>query len=406
MLNPDESLYNESSGEYALEFPFSVTELEHEIINLQPDPKQSLLLLGRSGTGKTTCLVFRMWFFFRNYWVNSRYVESTGEVVYIKRMLAAEAEGAVDSGVDVAEDGKKEEGATSAESDHRDMDHLHTVFLTRNPVLRDEVRKCFNAMRKCDDAVPRLPTVLHGAETDPAGGTTDELDIGADLDDDGPRTVDAALQYDTLQSVPDFAYPIFASAKDWLWMLDNSLSSREDERKYARFFKEGTNRADADTWDAEAGGLLSIDMYFEEDLEYAEDEGGTEGEGSGSSSWDHEGEAPKSLDIKAFDAEGTGFGSGTDGALEGGEVTYNRFVEMWPKILTADIEGHGREELHPSLVYTEIKSYIKGSVEALQADGPLSLDAYQALGRKRSVMSSSQRVSSPSATPDPCLYNS
>jgi hypothetical protein len=389
MLNPDESLYNPDNDEYALEFPFSVTELEHEIINLQPNPKRSLLLLGRSGTGKTTCLVFRMWWQFRNYWVNnSRFIDkSTGEVAYAKRMLAAESKESFDSGGDVADNGKEEKHSATEENGQRDMDHLHTVFLTRNPVLRDEVRKCFNAMRKCDDAVPRLPVV---EDVEIAPGDTDELEIGEEdeQEDEGSTSVDAALQYDALQDVPDFAYPIFASAKDWLWMLDNSLGVSEE---CARFFKEGTDRADADTWDAEAGGLLSIDMYFEEDSEYAED-GGTEDGGGESSTWDQESaEAHKSLDIKAFDAEGAGFGSGIDGSLVGGEVTYNKFVEMWPKIVTADVEGHGREELHPSLVYTEIKSYIKGSVEALQSDGPLSLDAYQALGRKRSVMSSSQR---------------
>ena len=34
-----------------VDFPFRVTELEHAIINLQPRPPSSVLLLGRSGTG-------------------------------------------------------------------------------------------------------------------------------------------------------------------------------------------------------------------------------------------------------------------------------------------------------------------------------------------------------------------
>ena len=37
-----------------IELPFSVTELEHKIITMRPDPPASILLLGRSGTGKTT----------------------------------------------------------------------------------------------------------------------------------------------------------------------------------------------------------------------------------------------------------------------------------------------------------------------------------------------------------------
>jgi len=43
--------------EIKVDFPFRVTDLEHAIINLQtPSP---ILLLGRSGTGKTTCCLYR-----------------------------------------------------------------------------------------------------------------------------------------------------------------------------------------------------------------------------------------------------------------------------------------------------------------------------------------------------------
>ena len=35
-----------------VDFPFCVTDLEHAIINLQPKPPSSILLLGRSGTGE------------------------------------------------------------------------------------------------------------------------------------------------------------------------------------------------------------------------------------------------------------------------------------------------------------------------------------------------------------------
>ncbi|KAL7540343.1 hypothetical protein ACHAXR_010608, partial [Thalassiosira sp. AJA248-18] len=41
--------------------PFTPGAKEHAIIHYQSDPQRSILLMGRSGTGKTTCLVFRMW---------------------------------------------------------------------------------------------------------------------------------------------------------------------------------------------------------------------------------------------------------------------------------------------------------------------------------------------------------
>lgn len=49
-------------GEDEVEFPFRVSEQELDIIERVPHPPASMLLLGRSGTGKTTVLVFRMFF--------------------------------------------------------------------------------------------------------------------------------------------------------------------------------------------------------------------------------------------------------------------------------------------------------------------------------------------------------
>jgi len=43
------------------DLPFVPGPKEHEIIHYRSDPQRSILLSGRSGTGKTTCLVFRMW---------------------------------------------------------------------------------------------------------------------------------------------------------------------------------------------------------------------------------------------------------------------------------------------------------------------------------------------------------
>ena len=51
-----------------VEFPFRVTELEHAIINLKHTPPAPVILLGRSGTGKTTCCLYRLWNRCINYW--------------------------------------------------------------------------------------------------------------------------------------------------------------------------------------------------------------------------------------------------------------------------------------------------------------------------------------------------
>jgi hypothetical protein len=44
-----------------VELPCKLSPTEWEIITRVPDPPSSIILLGRSGTGKTTCAVYRMW---------------------------------------------------------------------------------------------------------------------------------------------------------------------------------------------------------------------------------------------------------------------------------------------------------------------------------------------------------
>lgn len=44
-----------------VELPFKLSESEWDIITRSPEPPCSTILLGRSGTGKTTCALFKMW---------------------------------------------------------------------------------------------------------------------------------------------------------------------------------------------------------------------------------------------------------------------------------------------------------------------------------------------------------
>ena len=62
------------------------------------------------------------------------------------------------------------------------------------------------------------------------------------------------------------------------------------------------------------------------------------------------------------------------------EVTYEVFAdEIWPKISNKQVADY-----HPTLVWTEIMSFIKGSFEAVtKPEGYLSLEEYNDLGRKR-----------------------
>lgn len=52
------------------DFLFRVTELESKVINMDFDAP--ILLMGRSGTGKTTCCLYRLWTQFLKYWTLAR----------------------------------------------------------------------------------------------------------------------------------------------------------------------------------------------------------------------------------------------------------------------------------------------------------------------------------------------
>jgi hypothetical protein len=54
-------------GKDNMDLPFTPGPKEHEIIHHRPETPKSILLMGRSGTGKTTCLVFRMWAQYHEY---------------------------------------------------------------------------------------------------------------------------------------------------------------------------------------------------------------------------------------------------------------------------------------------------------------------------------------------------
>ncbi|CAC5380294.1 unnamed protein product [Mytilus coruscus] len=59
------------------EFPFRVTDIEYKITNLPFNAP--IVLIGRSGTGKTTCCVYRLWYRFQQFWSEKIMDEATPE---------------------------------------------------------------------------------------------------------------------------------------------------------------------------------------------------------------------------------------------------------------------------------------------------------------------------------------
>ena len=382
-----------------IDFPFKITELEHAIVNLRPDPPIPIILLGRSGTGKTTCCLYRLWDRFQSYWENAitagphipRYVPP---VEAVRSGAEQELKGAAERSVDQASSSQDRSpdtiassqcqqfnisvdpglASSSEDADHvhtyqsayphllkeenqceennpgdvnqvQMYEHLHQVFITKNTVLCSEVERNFKELcHACPAAQHRQPF------------------------EDQPIPT-------KIQDVAEETWPLFVNSRDWLLMLDASLPGEP-------FFKRA----------ADGSLLRKIEGWGEEDnhLQFIP---ATESDDDRSDNEDEE-------DEEEEDVTGTRKGNrnvtrrsrapGKEERDPRREITYQLFhVEIWPKMKKSSKE---KIDYHPTLVWTEIRSFIKGSAEALLSEnGVLSLDDYESLGKKKAPNFSADR---------------
>ena len=352
-----------------VDFPFRVTELEHAIINLRPSQPCPIILLGRSGTGKTTCCLYRLWNEFQSYWEKAttagphlpKMVQYLPKTEYCGGFAVCEQneerlaestrpsvredhDGVLESSSSEefvrARDARRkdyEEGDDTVEpsefEDHGSLEyeHLHQVFITKNPVLCSEVQKNFSELSHA------CPAAREHVEHE-----------------------DTPLP-SRIQDVEDAAWPLFINSRDWLLLLDASLPGCE-------FFPradDGSLMRKIHGWGEEETTLVAID----EDSDSEED-----GYNEGDDREETDDVVSGRQEQKSFDPRR--------------EVTYAVFVsELWPR-MTKKVKA----EYHPTLVWTEIRSFIKGSIEALHTErGFLSLEDYSDLGRKRAPNFSADR---------------
>lgn len=159
-----------------------------------------------------------------------------------------------------------------------------------------------------------------------------------------------------IQAVAEMEWPLFVNSRDWLLMLDASLP---DEPFFKRA-EDGRLEKNIEGWGEEDDHLRFIpaaELDEESDEEDNEEIAETEGENK----------RPKERGKRPKDPRR--------------EITYKVFQhEIWPKMKKSVKK---KTDYHPALVWTEIRSFIKGSVEALMTEnGFLSLAEYESLGRK------------------------
>ncbi|NWS71047.1 TRNK1 protein, partial [Crotophaga sulcirostris] len=335
----------------SVEYPFRVGELEYAVIDLNPKPMEPIILIGRSGTGKTTCCLYRLWKKFYSYWEKStlangplleRQTWQQRQCSEVENAKLEKEESELDQDGDDSseepvndeqnEDSEDEEvsvGTASVEmnpcDDHEEeqmcsteapnrLEHLHQIFVTKNPVLCQEVQKNFIELSKSSKITSHFKPL--------------EPNIHK------------------LQDIKDENFPLFVTSKQLLLLLDASMPDPFFPRD-----EDGSLKRSIVGWRSQEN-LVVPNWQDEDEEDNVEAECGDEGAAHAHS---------RESDPRTF-------------------VTYDVFAnEMWPKIIK------GKSLYNPALVWKEIKSFLKGSFEALTCfGGKLSEEEYKKLGRKRS----------------------
>ncbi|OXB56796.1 hypothetical protein ASZ78_001366, partial [Callipepla squamata] len=336
----------------AVEYPFRVGELEYAVIDLNPKPMEPIILIGRSGTGKTTCCLYRLWKKFYSYWEKSTMANgpllerqtwrqrqcSDVEKDGLENEECEEKQDSDDSSEEQAseeqdQDSEDEEvstGTTDTETnscdDHEEdqmsnseepnrLEHLHQIFVTKNPVLCQEVQKNFIELSKSSKVTSHFKPLEPNVHR--------------------------------LQEVKDENFPLFITSKQLLLLLDASMPDPFFPRN-----EDGSLKRTIVGWSPQEE--LVIPNWQDED-----EEGNAEAEDGGEE---------RTADVYSRESDPRTF------------VTYDLFAnEIWPKMIK------GKSLYNPALVWKEIKSFLKGSFEALSCfGGKLTEEQYKKLGRKRS----------------------
>ncbi|XP_060036551.1 TPR and ankyrin repeat-containing protein 1 isoform X2 [Erinaceus europaeus] len=335
-----------------VEYPFRVGELEYAVIDLNPRPLEPIILIGRSGTGKTTCCLYRLWKKFHAYWEKAEQAGSPllAKQIWPKRKMEVEPrkedpeaeEGEEEeedftdmeasNSTDEEQESEDSAGAASRESvrqhqgqgqaaevstpEHpQQLEHLHQIFVTKNHVLCQEVQRNFIELSKSTKATGHYKPLEPNVHK--------------------------------LQDLRDENFPLFVTSKQLLLLLDASLP-----RPFFLRNEDGSLKRSIAGWSTQEEFIIPTWQEDEEETE-------TDGECS---------EDDRAAEPRLGDSDPRVY------------VTFEVFTnEIWPKMIK------GKTSYNPALIWKEIKSFLKGSFEALSSpEGILTEEAYKKLGRKRS----------------------
>lgn len=344
------------------EFPFQLSREEHAIIDYS---RSGVLLLGRSGTGKTTCIVFRLYSLFRQY-----HAAAAAAPLYTGPRPELPATLPAGEIVDGEEYGARVKRAQSA---------LHQVFVTASPALCDKVRKYFLRLKATAEK-------SGGGDVSEKGRDVSEKAAGEDGDvgggDVAARDEDDNDDDGMFRGVPnDFHtlkeehFPLFLTYTKMLHMLEATVTEPAAGGADDPGDEGGADDDWQSSWHAEgARGALSLG---DESGEIVEKEGRR---WTGKEEDLQEGDSDSEIDSEGGESpRGDRGGLTSPAGFAGKEVTFEVFeLAYWPHL-----DEKKTKHQDASLVWAEIMAVIKGSETAVQSEtGRLSAGEYQALSER------------------------
>ena len=226
-----------------------------------------------------------------------------------------------------------------------------------------------------------------------ANADTNSDDISEEimLDDEAEAKLMGAIP-DNFMHIPRDCYPLVITFRKLLTMLDGSISRSffslnvEDQLEDALIMRVNTApdtvKVETQTAEVRVGEVVEVGGDHGDNDSRQEDEDFSDVDEEGSLS---EGDD----DEDGLSQDGKGEEVSKHGKWEGTEVEFDRFAwTYWPHF-----DMKLTKNLDPSMVYTEIMSHIKGSVEALRSPhGRLTRESYVAMaGRRSSLYTEQQR---------------
>ena len=300
------------------DYPIKATDEEHDIIMLPT--KEPVIVLGRSGTGKTTTCLNRLWLNFRNYWKEPDrlnqpiIVKPTTQVSTLTPTTATANERLFPQGasISVAEESDCS-GEMPSETTEKEFEHLHQMFITKNPAL------CMKMKKRFYDFV-----------------------AGSDFTKYHLAHENEALP-ETFSDIEHF--PVFLTSRQFFTMLDRSIGDGEN------YLKPGVEGIESLANQADTHSLNLLFDVSDDDSDDEEDNS-------------NEPRQKRKIHVRK-------------------EVTAHEFsAEIWPKI--AKHWSDSKVDVDPILIWTEIQSFIEGSTQALETEeGFLSEEDYIKLGTKQ-----------------------